>query len=65
MRDAIVQVNVYDQHGPQERMEAGYERPALAQTANWDGGVPSFAQDGKSSVADWEGKAKQTSQLAA
>mmetsp|Transcript_42183 Transcript_42183/g.71714 ORF Transcript_42183/g.71714 Transcript_42183/m.71714 type:complete len:814 (-) Transcript_42183:341-2782(-) len=65
MRDAIVQVNVYDQHGPQERMEAGYERPALAQTANWDGGVPSFAQDGKSSVADWEGKTKQSSQLAA
>lgn len=49
MRDALVQVNVYDKLGPHERMVDGYERPALVQTANWEGGVPSFAQDGRTS----------------
>lgn len=46
MRDALVQVDVFDKHGPLEK-EQGYERPAIVQTKQWAGGVPSFAEDGK------------------
>ena len=35
MRDDIVQVNVFDKHGPLEQGIEGYERPAIAQTKAW------------------------------
>lgn len=47
MRDALVQVDVFEKHGPLETLgKPGYVRPALAQTENWPGGVTSFAADG-------------------
>ena len=35
MRDDIVQVNVFEKHGPLESSIDGYERPAIAQTKAW------------------------------
>ena len=35
LRDELVQVDVFDKHGPLEQQE-GYVRPAIEATENWD-----------------------------